>query len=388
MSQHLMNNYGERSHSLNRGEGCYLFDDTGQTYLDALSGIAVCGLGHCHPQVTQAITQQAQTLLHTSNLFNIEKQQKLAQALCDISGMEKAFFSNSGAEANEAAIKISRLYARKKDIANPVVIVTEGSFHGRTMATLSATGNPKVRQGFAPLVEGFKHVPYNDAAAVAEQCQQGNVVAVLVEPVQGEGGVRVPDADYLSQLRQVCDQHDCLLMLDEIQTGNARTGRYFAFQHSDIRPDVLTTAKGLGNGVPIGACLASGVAAELLQAGTHGSTYGGNPLVCATALATVTELRTDRLLDNVNARSQQLLEGLKQSLKGCEGVKDIRGKGLMVGIELNQSCTQLVEQAWQKGLIINVTAGNTVRLLPPLIINEAQIEQIISTVSELVRGLQ
>lgn len=382
-----MNNYGERSHSLNRGEGCYLFDDSGQRYLDALSGIAVCGLGHCHPQVTRAITEQAQTLLHTSNLFNIEQQEKLAHALCEISGMEKAFFSNSGAEANEAAIKISRLYAEKKGITDPVVIVTEGSFHGRTMATLSATGNPKVRQGFAPLVQGFKHVPYNEPVAIAEQCKSGNVVAVLIEPVQGEGGVRVPDADYLTELRQICDQYDCLLMLDEIQTGNARTGRYFAFQHSDIRPDVLTTAKGLGNGVPIGACLASGVAAELLQAGTHGSTYGGNPLVCATALATVTELRKDSLLDNVNARSQQLFEGLRLALKECPRVKDIRGKGLMVGIELDQPCGQLVEQAWQKGLIINVTAGNTVRLLPPLIINEEHIEQLVNTVSELIRGI-
>ncbi|MBB6523528.1 aspartate aminotransferase family protein [Pseudoteredinibacter isoporae] len=387
MSQYLMNNYGERSHSLNRGEGCYLFDDSGQRYLDALSGIAVCGLGHCHPQVTRAITEQAQTLLHTSNLFNIEQQEKLAHALCEISGMEKAFFSNSGAEANEAAIKISRLYAEKKGITDPVVIVTEGSFHGRTMATLSATGNPKVRQGFAPLVQGFKHVPYNEPVAIAEQCKSGNVVAVLIEPVQGEGGVRVPDADYLTELRQICDQYDCLLMLDEIQTGNARTGRYFAFQHSDIRPDVLTTAKGLGNGVPIGACLASGVAAELLQAGTHGSTYGGNPLVCATALATVTELRKDSLLDNVNARSQQLFEGLRLALKECPRVKDIRGKGLMVGIELDQPCGQLVEQAWQKGLIINVTAGNTVRLLPPLIINEEHIEQLVNTVSELIRGI-
>lgn len=382
-----MNNYGERSHSLNRGEGCYLFDASGQAYLDALSGIAVCGLGHCHPQVTRAISEQAQTLLHTSNLFNIEQQEKLAQALCEISGMEKAFFSNSGAEANEAAIKISRLFAQKKGIEKPIVIVTEGSFHGRTMATLSATGNPKVRQGFAPLLEGFLHVPYNNPAVIAEHCKEDNVVAVLVEPIQGEGGVRVPDTDYLSQLRQICNENDCLLMLDEIQTGNARTGRYFAFQHNDIRPDVLTTAKGLGNGVPIGACLASGVAADLLQAGTHGSTYGGNPLVCATALATVTELRKDSLLDNVNSRSQQLLEGLRQSLKDCKHVKDIRGKGLMIGIELDQPCAQLVEQAWQKGLIINVTAGNTVRLLPPLIINEEQIEQLLNTVSELIRGI-
>ncbi len=380
-----MNNYGNRNHSLSRGEGCYLFDDSNKRYLDALSGIAVCGLGHCHPAVTQAITEQAGTLLHTSNLFNIERQEQLAQALCEISGMERAFFSNSGAEANEAAIKISRLYAKAKGIAEPVVITTQGSFHGRTMATLSATGNPKVQEGFSPLVDGFNHVPYNDPAAIEELCKTGNVVAILVEPVQGEGGVRVPDEDYLQHLRQICDQYDCLLMLDEIQTGNGRTGEYFAFQHSNIKPDVLTTAKGLGNGVPIGACLAAGKAAELLQAGSHGSTYGGNPLVCATALATVNELRKEELLNNVRDRSAQLLTGLTIALKGCEKLKEIRVKGLMVGIELNENCGQLVEKAWQKGLIINVTAGSTIRLLPPLVINQEQVDHIIAIINDIVR---
>ncbi|WP_299978863.1 aspartate aminotransferase family protein [uncultured Pseudoteredinibacter sp.] len=385
MSQYLMNNYGNRSHSLSRGEGCYLFDDSNKRYLDALSGIAVCGLGHCHPAVTQAITEQAGTLLHTSNLFNIERQEQLAQALCEISGMERAFFSNSGAEANEAAIKISRLYAKSKGIAEPIVITTHGSFHGRTMATLSATGNPKVQEGFSPLVDGFKHAPYNDPAAIEELCKAGNVVAILVEPVQGEGGVRVPDENYLQRLRQICDQYDCLLMLDEIQTGNGRTGEYFAFQHNNIKPDVLTTAKGLGNGVPIGACLAAGKAAELLQAGSHGSTYGGNPLVCATALATVNELRKEELLNNVRERSAQLLTGLTTALKDCEKLKEIRAKGLMVGIELNENCGQLVEKAWQKGLIINVTAGSTIRLLPPLVINQEQVNHIIAIINDIVR---
>ncbi len=379
----IMNTYGERSTTLSKGEGVYVWDSEGKRYLDAVSGIAVCGLGHCHPAVTQALCEQANTLIHCSNLYNITTQQALGEALVAASGMEKVFFSNSGAEANEAAIKIARKFGNDKGITSPEVITATGSFHGRTMATLSATGNDKVKSGFAPLVSGFIHVPFNDIAAI-EAAASANTVAVLVEPVQGEGGVHVPDDDYLNQLRALCDANDWLLMLDEIQTGNGRTGTYFAFQHNNILPDVVTTAKGLGNGVPIGACLTHGRASSVLQPGNHGSTFGGNPLATRAALAVVETINHPEFLQRVTDLGQAFLTQFNARLGEHPRVMNIRGKGLMIGIELDEPCGDLVERAKAKGLLINVTAGNTVRLLPPMILTDDQLHSIVDIVSTLI----
>lgn len=383
----LMNTYGTRTLTLVRGEGSRVWDDQGNSYIDAISGIAVCGLGHSHPAVTRALCDQAGTLLHVSNLYNIPPQRQLADLLCEQTGMERVFFSNSGAEANEAAIKLARKYGAAQGVERPAILVMENSFHGRTLATLSATGNKKAQEGFAPLVEGFIRVPYNDPAAVrAAAAQHANIVAILVEPVQGEGGVRVPAPGYLNQLREICDQNQWLLMLDEIQTGNGRTGRYFAFQHNGIQPDVLTTAKGLGNGVPIGACLARGRAAEVFQPGSHGSTFGGNPLACRAGIAVVETLLNDGLIARAAQMGDWLLEQFRERLKDDAKVVDIRGKGLMIGLELDRPCAELVAQARERELLINVTAGNTVRLLPPFILTEAEAEQLVTGVVELIRA--
>jgi acetylornithine aminotransferase len=384
-SDHLMKTYSPLDVTFERGEGAYLWDSNGERYLDAVSGIAVCNLGHSHPAVASTISEQATRLLHTSNLYNIANQQKLADRLCELSGMDRVFFSNSGAEANEAAIKIARLYGHKRDIKKPSIIVMDNSFHGRTMATLSATGNRKVQAGFEPLVQGFIRVPYNDIDAVKSIARNDrSVVAVLVEPVQGEGGVNIPDTDYLKQLRTICDERDWLLMLDEIQTGMGRTGQWFAFQHSDIMPDVMTLAKALGNGVPIGACLAAGKASDVLQPGNHGSTFGGNPLMCATASTVIETISNDKLVENAHRMGQHMLEGFRKRLAGNADVKDIRALGLMIGIELNEDCADLVAKALHNQLLINVTAGNVIRLLPPLIIDEAQADTIIDTVCKLI----
>lgn len=381
----LMNTYGTRTLTLTKGAGSRVWDDQGKSYLDAISGIAVCGLGHAHPAVTAAISQQAATLLHVSNLYNIPQQQRLADLLIEQSGMQKAFFSNSGAEANEAAIKIARKYGNDKGVKNPAIIVMANSFHGRTLATLSATGNSKVQIGFEPLVEGFIRVPYNDAAAVeAAANEHPNIVAILVEPVQGEGGVRVPAADYLNQLRAICDAHDWLLMLDEIQTGNGRTGTYFAFQHNGILPDVVTTAKGLGNGMPIGACLAAGKAADVLQPGNHGTTFGGNPLACSAGIAVIETLKAENLVARARQLGDKLLADFKAALANHPKVVDIRGKGLMIGIELNAPCPDLVEKGRAKGILINVTSVNTIRLLPTFILTDAEAEELVTKVVELV----
>lgn len=382
----LMNTYGERKLTLVKGEAMHLWDDQGRRYLDALSGIAVCGLGHSHPKLSAAISEQASTLLHISNLYNTEPAARLADLLCSLTQMENVFFSNSGAEANEAALKIARKYGNDRGIATPTVITMNGSFHGRTMATLTATGNPKVKDGFYPLLDGFIHVDYNDINAI-KAIDNDQVVAILVEPVQGEGGVNVPSDDYLTQLRAICDERNWLLMLDEIQTGNGRTGELFAFQHTDILPDVLTTAKGLGNGLPIGACMARGPAANVLQPGNHGSTYGGNPLVCHGAYTVLTTLQEDKLIDNAKHIGNYLLQGFSQQLEGHEKVSNIRGKGLMIGVELTQPCPELVAAAADKGLLLNVTAGNTIRLLPPLITTEADADQMIDIVCQLINGL-
>ncbi len=379
----IMNTYGERTTTLTKGEGAYLWDSTGRRYLDALSGIAVCGLGYNHPAVTRAIREQAEKLIHCSNLYKIEPQQHLGTLLVELSGMEKVFFSNSGAEANEAALKIARKYGQQKGITEPQVITADKSFHGRTLATLSATGNQKVKAGFEPLVSGFTHVNYNDIDAI-KNAATATTVAVLLEPVQGEGGINVPADDYLPRLRELCDKNGWLLILDEIQSGNGRTGKFFAYQHTTIKPDVVTTAKGLGNGVPIGACLARGEAAEILQPGNHGSTFGGNPLVCAAALAATRALVDDKLIERAAYLGHAITEKLQQQLKGSDKVVDIRSKGMMFGIQLTEDCPELVEKAKAKHLLLNVTAGSTIRLLPPLIISDEQAQTIVDTVVQLI----
>ena len=385
-----MKTYAPLDVTFEHGEGAYLWDTRQQKYLDALSGIAVCGLGHAHPAITKTICEQAARLLHTSNLYQIDKQQHLADQLCEVSGMSRVFFSNSGAEANEAAIKIARLYGHKNNIDKPNIIVMENSFHGRTMATLSATGNRKVQAGFEPLVQGFVRAPYNNIDAINNIADNNNdVVAILVEPIQGEGGIQVPDQNYLSQLREICDRKNWLLMLDEIQTGMGRTGQWFAFQHNKIQPDILTIAKALGNGVPIGACLANEKAGEVFQPGNHGSTFGGNPLMCATASTVIDTIKSENLPANANRMGEYILSAFKNKLVHLDGVREVRGLGLMIGIELDtvclkHECANLVKLALDKHLLINVTAGNVIRLLPPLIINQQQADTIINTVSELV----
>lgn len=386
MNNHLMTNYAPLPVSFTRGEGASIWDNNGKQYLDALGGIAVCALGHAHPAVTNAICEQAGQLMHTSNLYNIDLQAKLAERLCHHAEMEKAFFSNSGAEANEAAIKIARLYGHSKGINTPQIIVMQGSFHGRTMATLSATGNPKIQSGFEPLVEGFIHVAYDDVAAIEKLAANKNIVAVLVEPITGEGGVRVPAPDYLNKLRAICDDHDWLLMLDEIQTGMCRTGKWFAHQHNGIKPDVMTLAKALGNGMPIGACLAGPKAANIFQPGNHGSTYGGNPLACRAALAVVDTMQQDKLDQRTTELGKTLLQSFADKLHNIKGVTDIRGKGLMIGIELDRPCAELVKLALEQGLLINVTANSVVRLLPPLIISDEEATRIVNDVSSLIEN--
>jgi acetylornithine aminotransferase len=386
MTESVMPTYGRLDVAFAKGQGAWLTDTNDKQYLDALSGIAVCNLGHCHPAVTRAIQHQAETLVHTSNFYHVPLQEQLADKLTELSGMEQVFFCNSGAEANEAAIKIARKYGHSKGIDKPVVIVMDGSFHGRTMATLTATGNAKVQVGFDPLLPGFVRVPYNDLDALRMAIGHWpEAVAVLVEPVQGEGGIKVPDPDYLAGVRAICTQRKLLMMLDEVQTGVGRTGEWFAFQHNDdLLPDVMTLAKGLGNGVPIGACLVAGHAVGVLQAGNHGSTFGGNPLVCSAALAVLETIENEALLNHVQGLSKQMLAGFKARLQDQAGVKDIRHLGFMFGIELSVPCAELVKQALAAGLLINVTADSVVRLLPPLIINAEEADLIVDKVSKLV----
>ena len=382
----LMNTYGDRSATLVKGEGCWLWDSAGKRYLDGLSGIAVCGLGHSHDSISAAIAEQASKLNHCSNFFDIPSQRELAEELCIISGMEKVFFGNSGAEANEAAIKIARLYGHNRNIKTPTVIVMDNAFHGRTLATLSASGSRKVQAGFEPLVAGFVRAPFNDTDALKKIAENNpNICAVLVEPIQGEGGIITPAKDYLYNLRKICNQNDWLLMLDEVQTGNARTGKYFCYQHAKILPDVVTTSKGLGNGIPIGACMAGQHAAEILQPGNHGSTFGGNPLCCAGALAVLKVIREEDLMFRAGRVGQLIMQKLKHELSDVEHVLDIRGLGCMVGIQLDRPCKSLFSQALESGLIINITADCVVRLLPPLIMTDEQTDILISILSPLIK---
>jgi len=383
----IMNTYNRLSVAFDHGEGAWLWDTDGNRYLDALTGIAVCGLGHAHPAVTRAIQQQAARLTHTSNLYTIPLQQQLAERLTALSGMDSVFFANSGAESNEAAIKLARRYGHTRGIDNPAIIVMDNSFHGRTMATLSATGNRAVQAGFEPLVSGFVRAPFDDVEAVRQiAANNSNVVAILVEPIQGEGGVHIPAPDYLNALRDICDANDWLLMLDEVQTGNGRTGEYFCYQHNNILPDVVTTAKGLGNGMPIGACLARGLAAEILVPGTHGSTYGGNPICCAAALAVVETIEKEGLCQRAAELGERIAEGFRQQLVDAPYIKEVRNKGLMIAIELAEAGAELAVLAKVKGVLLNVTGGGKViRLLPPLILTDADADLLVNTVASLIK---
>ncbi|MBY0578587.1 MAG: aspartate aminotransferase family protein [Burkholderiales bacterium] len=380
-----MNTYKRLPVSFERGEGVWLWDESGRRYLDTVSGVAVNGLGHAHPGLVRAISGQAEKLIHTSNLYEVGLQEALADRLCELSGMDKVFFCNSGAEANEAAIKLARLYGHGRGIDVPTIVVMEKSFHGRTMATLSATGNRKVQAGFEPLLAGFARVPYDDIPAVEQVALHNkNIVAILVEPYQGEGGVQVPQADYLAGLRRICDQHGWLLMLDEVQCGTARTGKWFAFQHGSCVPDVMTLAKGLGSGVPIGACLAKGGAGDVFKAGNHGSTFGGNPLACSAALATLAIIQSEGLLEHAEKLGEWVKGSFAEKFRGIRGVTHIRGQGLMIGIELDRPCTELPSRALEKGLLLNVTADSVVRLLPALVMNETEAQQMVDEVSALI----
>ena len=384
----VMPTYARLPVSFVRGEGSYLFDDAGKRYLDALTGIAVCGLGHAHPRVVDAIATQAKTLMHTSNLYRIPAQERLATRLCDLAGMDNVFFCNSGAEANEAAIKIARLYGQSRGVKAPEVVVADNSFHGRTLATLTATGNRKVQAGFEPLLAGFVRAPYDDVESIETiAANNKQVVAVLVEPILGEAGIRIPSDGYLDALRAICDANEWLLMLDEVQTGNGRTGRYFAYQHTRTVPDVATTAKGLGNGMPIGACLARGAAAGMLVAGTHGSTFGGNFLSSAAANAVLDELLDGDLMTRASTLGERMQAAFRERLSGNNRVKEVRGKGLMLAVELNEPCTQLVGEALAQGLLINVAADSVVRLLPPLTMSDEEADAIVEKVVGLIETL-
>ena len=381
----LINSYSRLPVSFVRGEGSRLWDSEGNEYLDALGGIAVCALGHCHPAVTAAINEQASTLLHTSNLFAIDNQYNLARKLCELTGMDAVFFSNSGAEANEAAIKLTRLFAEKKKISQPKVITFDGSFHGRTMATLSATGNAKVHNGFAPLLQSFVHLPYNDLAAIENSGTEHNdIVAVMVEPILGEGGIVIPDDNYLAGIRKICDEQNWLMICDEIQTGVGRTGHWFASLGQGVMPDVITSAKALGNGVPIGACLTHGSAATLIQPGHHGSTFGGNPFSTRVGLAVIEEMERQKLPERAAEGGSRLLQQLEAALHNRPQVSDIRGRGMMAAIELDTDCSQLVMTGLANRVVFNVTAGNVVRLLPPYTASDHEIDEIARRVADSV----
>ncbi|MFN3545059.1 MAG: acetylornithine transaminase [Thiobacillus sp.] len=387
MSEHLMNTYARQPVAFVRGEGAYLWDEAGKRYLDAVAGVAVNGLGHAHPKLVKAISEQAAAVIHTSNLYRVPRQEQLADRLCELSGMDKVFFCNSGCEANEAAIKLARLYGHNKGIEVPTIIVMEKAFHGRTMATLTATGSRKIQAGFEPLLSGFARVPFNDLEAIRHVAEHNkNVVAVLVEVVQGEGGINILPAEFMVELRKLCDAHGWLLMLDEVQTGIGRTGTWFGFQHSGVTPDVMALAKGLGSGVPIGACLARGAAADVFQPGNHGSTFGGNPLACAAALATLEAIESENLLENARVRGEAIRAGLREALAGVHGVVDIRGEGMMIGVELDRPCGELVGVARDAGVLINVTSDKVIRLVPPLIYGDAEVETLVATVSGIVRN--
>ena len=383
---HVMNTYARLPVAFSHGQGSRITDTDGKEYLDALSGIAVSTLGHAHPKLVAAIAAQAGQLLHTSNLYGVTGQEHLADRLCERSGMDEVFFCNSGCEANEAAIKLARFYGHRKGVESPAIIVMEKAFHGRTLATLSATGNRKAQAGFEPLVSGFIRVPYDDLEAIKTVAEHhGNIVAVMLEIIQGEGGIHLASIEFQKQLRQLCDENEWLLICDEVQCGMARTGKWFGYQHAGIQPDIATLAKGLGSGVPIGACMASGRAKGLFGPGNHGSTFGGNPLACTAALTTIEVIEQDGLMANAERVGELIRLGFRESLAGVAGVSEIRGHGLMIGIELDRPCGELVGKALAAGLLINVTADKVVRLLPPLIFGEAEAQELVQRVSPLIK---
>ncbi len=383
---HVMPTYARLPVSFERGKGAWLYDSEGNPYLDALTGIAVCGLGHAHEGVQQAISKQASTLLHTSNLYEIDLQARLADRLCAISGMENVFFCNSGAESNEAAIKIARMYGHSQKINYPIILVMRGAFHGRTLATLTATANRKIQAGFEPLLPGFVRTEFGDMDAVRATARNTkNIVAVLVEPIQGEAGIRQPPKGYLQALRKHCDAEGWFLMLDEVQTGNARTGKYFAFQHEDILPDVLTTAKGLGNGVPIGACLSAGRAADALGPGAHATTFGGNLLACAAAHAVLDAVEQEGLEARASELGERIRQGVHDALKGSNRIKEIRGQGLMIGIELRDETKGIVQAAMERGLLVNCIGDRVIRLLPALIMTDDEADELARRLVETLQ---
>ena len=386
MSEFLLPTYNRQPVRFVRGEGPYLWDESGIQYLDAISGIAVTGLGHAQPDVAEAVCDQARTLVHTSNLYGIPWQERLGERLAELSGMDKVFFANSGSEANEAAIKLARLHGRRREVANPKIAVMEHSFHGRTLAALAATGNAAIQQGFEPLLDGFVRVPFGDAEALRALAADEEIVAVLLEPVQGEGGVHPAPEGYLTAVRELCDAQDWLMMVDEVQTGIGRTGRWFGFQHEDVLPDVMTLAKGLGNGVPIGACLAAGRATDLFGPGSHGSTFGGNPLVCRVACTVLDVIRRDGLVSRAESLGDRLVARIREGLADVSACREVRGRGLMVGVELDRPCGELVGRALDDGLLINVTAGSVVRLLPPLIMSASQADLVADRTVALIRN--
>lgn len=389
MKSYLMNTYNRKQVSFVKGKGVYLWDEHDNKYLDALCGLAVTSLGHSHPEISKAVHEQSQTLIHTSNAFVIKQQELLAERLCKLSGLNNVFFCNSGAEAVEAAIKIGRKFGNDQQIDNPQIIVMENSFHGRTLAALSATGGEKAHKGFYPLIDGLLRVPYNNIDEVQNLSKKNdNIVAILLEPIQGEGGIIIPDTDYLTKLRSICNTNNWLLMVDEVQSGFCRTGKWFGYQHSEIIPDVVTVAKALGNGVPVGACLTNKKASTILTPGSHGSTFGGNFLSTTVGLKVLDIMRDENLCKNARTMGKYIEEQLRDKLSNLKIIKDIRVKGLMIGIELNTKCLELVEKALQNKLVINVTKENTIRMLPPLIINKSEIDIIVKTLCKIIGEIE
>ncbi|MCX7962401.1 MAG: aspartate aminotransferase family protein [Burkholderiales bacterium] len=384
---HVMNTYARQPVAFVRGQGCRLYDAEGREYLDALAGIAVNTLGHAHPRLVRALTEQIGRIIHTSNLFESPLQEAAAERLAEITGLEEVFFCNSGLEANECALKLARKYGHERGVEEPAIVVMEKAFHGRSLATLSASGSRKVQAGFEPLVQGFVRVPLNDLEAVRQVAARNrNVVAVFVEPIQGEGGINVARLDYLRGLKEICDANEWLFMSDEVQCGVARTGRWFVYQHAGFTPDVVPIAKGLAGGVPVGACVAGGRAKGLFKPGNHGSTFGGNPLAMTGVITTLDVIRDEGLLENAARVGEAIRAGLAAALAGVPGVVEVRGMGMMIGVELDRPCGDLVGMALQAGLVINVTAERVIRLLPPLVMTEAEGREVVERLVPLVRA--
>ena len=383
---YLMKNYKPINVSFDYGKGCYLYTQKKEKYLDALSGIGVCCIGHAHNEITKVINQQSKKLIHVSNLFNIKNQQVLANKLCKISGMNSAFFCNSGSEANETALKLARLHANNKKLKNPKIIIFDKSWHGRTIATLSATGNKSVQAGFKPLIGGFVKCQLNDMKAVKKVINNNNVSAVILETIQGEGGIRIAEDKFLKEVRKITSQKDILLIVDEVQTGMGRTGKWFSYQHSNIKPDIVTCAKGLGNGVPIGACLGNKKASNLFTPGSHGSTFGGNPLVCSVSSKVIDVIEKNKLCKQSENIGNYLINEIKNKVQDLSVVKEVRGKGLMIGIEINIKNSNIVKDCLDKKLILNLTSENVIRLLPPLILKKSEANFIAKTLHQILQG--